>query len=283
MTAKQKQSKIARILDSHRTGEPFVMGILNVTPDSFSDGGDFSDTSSALDHAHRMLDEGADIIDIGAESTRPGSSRVSPQQQIERLGSIIAELAKTPAVISIDTTSSLVAEFALENGADIINDISASTEDPAILKLAADRHAPIILMHMADTPENMQKNPHYENVVTEVRGYLNTRINAAVSAGVKPQDIIVDPGIGFGKLLEHNIALLSNIDELAKLGCCVLVGPSRKKFIGDIIGESDPKLRTAGTIAACLESFSRGATIFRVHDVKPLVDALKIASALQRK
>lgn len=275
-----KQKIIEEIFNTHRTGKAWVMGILNITPDSFSDGGDFLDPSAAVTQAQQMLADGAAIIDIGAESTRPGSERVSAEEQISRLREIIPAVAETDAIISIDTTSSAVAEFALDNGADIINDVSAGTDDPAILKLAAHRDVPIILMHMLGQPCDMQKNPQYYNVVEDVKNYLAARVAAAIDAGASRNKIMIDPGIGFGKKLEHNIALLKGTAELTKLGCPILIGASRKRFIGDLTGEADPAKRVGGTIAACLETFRLGATVFRVHDVKPVCDALKTTAML---
>ncbi len=270
------------ILASHRTRKPVVMGILNVTPDSFSDGGEFFDPGAAADRARRMADEGADIIDVGAESTRPGSERVTAGEQLRRLRKILPAAVASGAVVSIDTTLSPVARFALDEGAGIINDVSAGRDDPAMLDLAATRGAPIVLMHMLGKPKDMQAEPRYDDVVAEVRAFLAERVAAAEAAGVPQERIIVDPGIGFGKRIEHNLALLAGIGELASLGCGVLVGPSRKRFIGELTGQDDPQQRAAGTIAACLAAWRGGATIFRVHDVGPLRQALAVATAVDR-
>jgi dihydropteroate synthase len=270
------------ILASHRTRTPVVMGILNVTPDSFSDGGEFLDPAAAADQAGRMANEGADIIDVGAESSRPGSRRVTEGEQIRRLRKALPAAAASGAVVSIDTTLAGVARFALDEGAAIINDVSAGRDDPAMLDLAAQRGAPIVLMHMLGEPQDMQAGPRYGNVVAEVRAFLAGRAAAAEEAGVPPGRIIVDPGFGFGKLLEHNLALLAGIGELVSLGYGVLVGPSRKRFIGSLTGQEDPRHRTAGTIAACLGAWSRGATMFRVHDVGPIRQALAVAAAIDR-
>jgi len=271
------------ILASPRTRRPVVMGILNVTPDSFSDGGEFFDPAAAAGQAGRMADEGADIIDVGAESTRPGSRRVTAGEQIRRLRKALPAAAASGAVVSIDTTLAAVARFALDAGAAIINDVSAGRDDPAMLDLAAERAAPIVLMHMLGTPADMQVEPRYDNVVAEVRAFLAERAAAAQAAGVPSGRIIVDPGIGFGKLLEHNLALLAGIGELVSLGYAVLVGPSRKRFIAALTGQEDPHSRVAGTIAACLAAWSRGATMFRVHDVGPLRQALAVAEAIGRQ
>ncbi len=270
------------ILASHRTRTPVVMGILNVTPDSFSDGGAFFDPGAAAEQARRMADEGADIIDIGAESTRPGSERISAGEQLRRIRKVLPAAIASGAAVSIDTTLSPVARFALDAGAAIINDVSAGRDDPAMLDLAAERNAPIILMHMLGTPKDMQAKPQYEDVLAEVRAFLADRAAVAEAAGVPRERIIVDPGIGFGKILEHNLALLAGMGEIVSLGLGVLVGPSRKQFIGELTGQDDPRHRSAGTVAACLAAWQRGATMFRVHDVRPVRDALAVAAAIDR-
>ena len=269
------------ILNSRRTGRPIVMGILNVTPDSFSDGGRFLDADDAVAQARRMIDEGADVIDIGAESTRPGSERVSPGEQIDRLRIILPAVAAAGATVSIDTTWSEVARFALSAGAAIVNDVSAGRDDPEMFALAAECDAPICLMHMLGAPKTMQADPHYDDVVAEVRDFLAQRRDAAALAGVSADRIILDPGIGFGKRLEHNLALLAHVDELVALGHPVLVGPSRKRFIGDVAGVDAPEQRGAGTLAALLACWRGGATIFRVHDVAAAVQAFAIARAIE--
>ncbi len=271
------------ILASPHTRRPVVMGILNVTPDSFSDGGEFLDPAAAAGQARRMADEGADIIDVGAESTRPDSRRVTAGEQIRRLRKALPAAVASGAVVSIDTTLASVARFALDEGAAIINDVSAGRDDPAMLDLAGQRQAPIVLMHMLGTPKDMQVEPRYDNVVAEVRAFLAERAAAAQQAGVSRERIIVDPGVGFGKLLEHNLALLAGIGELVSLGYALLVGPSRKRFIAALTGQEDPHTRVAGTIAACLAAWSRGATMFRVHDVGPLRQALAVAEAIGRQ
>lgn len=265
------------ILTSHRTGRPAVMGILNVTPDSFSDGGKHFDPAAAVRGARQMVEEGADIIDIGAESTRPSSARVPAGEQIARLREVLPQVAAMGATVSIDTTRTEVAQFAIESGAAIINDISAGRDDAAIFALAARTGRPIVLMHMLGQPATMQQDPQYQDVVAEVREFLAQRIEAAVAAGVARERIIIDPGIGFGKRLEHNLALLAGTDKLVQLGRPVLIGPSRKRFLAELGGASD---RLPGTIAACLESYRRGATIFRVHDVAPVRAALAVALAI---
>lgn len=272
---------LQEILESHRTRRPIVMGILNVTPDSFSDGGKFLDPFAAVEQARRLAADGADIIDVGAESTRPGSSGVSAQEQIDRLAPVLSSIAGLGPLISIDTTRCDVAQFALENGAAILNDISAGRDSPAMLDLAARTGAPIILMHMLGSPRTMQQTPVYRDVVGEVRDFLAERLQAAEAAGIDPARCIVDPGIGFGKTLEHNLALLAGTAEMAALGRPVLIGPSRKGFIGKITGQGVAAGRISGTVAACLETWRRGASIFRVHDVADVKAALAVASAIE--
>ena len=273
---------LAQILDSHRTGRPVIMGILNVTPDSFSDGGEFIAPAGAVARAKQMLAEGADAIDIGAESTRPGSARVTPAEQIGRLREIVPAVAAAGAIVSIDTTSSEVARFALDAGAAIVNDVSAARDDPEMFPLAADRGATLVLMHMLGEPGTMQADPHYDDVVAEVRDFLAARLAAAHHAGVDPARCILDPGIGFGKRLEHNLAILAGTAAFAQLGRPVLIGPSRKRFIGELTDQEDPLQRVPGTIAACLAAWDLGATIFRVHDVGELAAALAVASAVKQ-
>ncbi len=268
------------ILNSHRTGRAVVMGVLNVTPDSFSDGGDFYDPAAAVAQALRMVAEGADIIDVGAESTRPGSGRVSAADQIRRLEPVLPEAAKLDVTVSIDTTLAEVAAFALDAGAEIVNDVSAGRDDGELLPLAGRRGAPVVLMHMLGAPKTMQDDPRYDDVVTEVRDFLTARLAAAEDAGVPRERCIVDPGIGFGKRLEHNLALLAGVGLLGKLGVPVLVGPSRKRFIGELTGQGDPQQRLGGSIAACLLARANGATVFRVHDVGETVQALAVAGAI---
>ncbi len=256
------------------------MGVLNVTPDSFSDGGEFVSPESALAQARRMVTDGADVIDIGAESTRPGSERVTADEQIRRLEAIVPAAAKLGVVVSIDTTLAPVAEFALDAGAAMLNDVSAGRDDPGIFDLAARRSVPICLMHMLGQPKIMQAEPSYDDVVTEVRDFLAERRDAATAAGVAAERVIVDPGIGFGKTLEHNLALLANVGVLTSLGHPVLIGASRKRFIGDLTGEQAAASRGPGTVAACVSSWQQGATIFRVHDVAAATQALTVARAI---
>ena len=270
------------ILNSHRTGRAVVVGVLNVTPDSFSDGGDFYDPAAAVAQALCMVAEGADIIDVGAESTRPGSERVSAADQIRRLEPVLPEAAKLDVTVSIDTTLAEVARFALDAGAEMVNDVSAGRDDGELLPLAGRRGAPVVLMHMLGAPKTMQADPSYDDVVAEVRDFLAERLAAAEDAGVPRERCIVDPGIGFGKRLEHNLALLAGVGVLGELGAAVMVGPSRKRFIGELTGQGDPQQRLGGSIAACLLARANGATIFRVHDVGETVQALAVAGAIAR-
>ena len=272
--------KLQDILTAGDRDRAVVMGILNVTPDSFSDGGKYLDPQIAAQQARRMIDCGAEIIDIGAESTRPGADAVPPAEQIRRLEHVVPAVVETSAIVSIDTTSAVVADRALGWGAKIINDVSAGRDDPEILSLVARSDAVIVLMHMLGGPRTMQDNPRYTDVVAEVKAFLAERIGAAVAAGVDESRIVVDPGIGFGKKLEHNLALLRSVDALASLGRAILIGPSRKRFIGELGGSDQAEDRVGGTIAACLAARRGGATIFRVHDVAPVVEALKVYDAV---
>ena len=269
-----------RVFDcSERT---LVMGILNVTPDSFSDGGRFLDRATAVAHATRMVDDGADILDVGGESTRPGSTPVSADEELERVHPVIERLAELhPAVpISIDTRKTDVAAEALDAGATIVNDVSAGA-DPAMFDLVRDREAAVVLMHMQGDPTTMQEGPHYDDVVGEVHEYLRQRIEAAELAGIDPERIAIDPGIGFGKDLDHNLELMHGVDALLDLGRPVLVGPSRKKFIGTILDLPEEE-RVEGTVGAVVWMVARGAHLVRVHDVKEVVRAVRVSDAIAR-
>jgi dihydropteroate synthase len=271
------------ILAAARAGQAVVMGVLNVTPDSFSDGGRYYDPAAAVAQGQRMLAEGADIIDIGAESTRPGSQPVSVAEQVRRIQPVLPEVVKMGVAVSVDTTRAEVARFALDAGAVMINDVSAGRDDAEIFALAARRGCGLVLMHMLGEPKTMQQDPQYADVVAEVREFLAGRLAAAEAAGVPRSRCVVDPGIGFGKRLEHNLALLARADALAELGVPVMVGPSRKRFLGELTGQADPAQRLPGTIAACLEAYRHGATIFRVHDVAAVVAALTVARAIHQQ
>jgi dihydropteroate synthase len=261
---------------------PVVVGILNVTPDSFSDGGDFFDPEAAAQHAASMLDEGAGMLDVGGESTRPGSDPVSQQEEMRRvipvIGGILA--ARPEAVISVDTYRSGTATATLEAGARLVNDVTALRGDPRMASVVGEAGCPVILMHMQGEPKTMQKEPHYEDVVREVRDFLAERAEYAVDAGVRPENIIVDPGIGFGKNLEHNLDLLHNLDAIVDLGFPVLIGASRKRFIERITGVQEARDRVSGTVATTVLAYERGATFFRVHDVRANREALAVAEAV---
>ncbi len=262
---------------------PLIMGILNVTPDSFSDGGMFTRPETAVAHALRMVEEGADILDIGGESTRPGSRRVDAEEQIRRTCGVIRALrAHVPAkiAISIDTTLPAVAREALNAGADLINDIHAGGE-PGMIELAAERRAPIVIMHMQGTPETMQVNPTYKDVVAEVHEFLMRRAAQAEKLGLPRDHIVIDPGIGFGKTREHNLALIQALPRFAASGYPVLLGTSRKRFMGSICNEMDPRELIGATCATTALGVAAGARIFRVHDVKPNRQAADVAHALR--
>ncbi|MBN1973315.1 MAG: dihydropteroate synthase [Sedimentisphaerales bacterium] len=260
-----------------------IMGILNVTPDSFSDGGQFFDSEKAITHGLEMASQGAAIIDIGGESTRPGSEPISTKQQIERVTPVIKALCeKIDIPISIDTFNVEVAKAALDAGASMINDITALS-DKRMGELAAKYEVPVVLMHMQGMPATMQAEPKYKNVVQEVLEYLLKRANLAEKAGVPKERIFIDPGIGFGKTLEHNLELLRNIDKFVATDYRVLAGTSRKSFIGKITGKTIPSERifgTAATVALCAAS---GVSIARVHDIPQISDVLKITNALLKK
>jgi dihydropteroate synthase len=259
-----------------------VMGILNVTPDSFSDGGRFLDRATAVAHATLMVDDGADILDVGGESTRPGSAPVSADEELERVHPVIERLAELhPGVpISIDTRKAEVAAEALDAGATIVNDVSGGA-DPAMFDVVRDREAAIVLMHMQGDPTTMQEAPHYDDVVGEVHEYLRQRIEAAELAGIDAERIAIDPGIGFGKGLDHNLELMHGVDALLDLGRPVMVGPSRKKFIGTILDLPEEE-RVEGTVGAVVWMVARGAHLVRVHDVKVVVRAVRVSDAIAK-
>ncbi len=258
-----------------------LMGVLNVTPDSFSDGGKFFDRDKAIEQGFQMAEEGAVIIDVGPESTRPGAKTVTASEQIRRAIPVIEKLAKkTKACLSIDTTNYEVAKAALDAGANIINDITAFA-DERMAKLAAERKVPVILMHMQGTPRTMQVEPKYKDVVAEVMKFLLDRAKRAKESGIPKQRIFIDPGIGFGKTVEHNLKLLANLDKFVKTGYRVLVGPSRKRFIGKLTGKENPADRTFGTAAAVALCAAAGVSIVRVHDVAEMADVIKIVHAIR--
>jgi len=259
-----------------------VMGVLNVTPDSFSDGGQFLDADKAVKQGIRMAAEGAAIIDVGPESTRPGAESVSTDEQISRAIPVIESLAKSINIpISIDTYNHEVAEAALDVGAAMINDITALA-DERMGRLAAQRHLPVVLMHMQGTPRTMQVEPKYDDVVGEVLDFLLARAKRAEGFGKPKERIVIDPGIGFGKTLEHNLELLRNIDKFVATGYRVLVGTSRKSFIGKITGRENPADRIFGTAATVALCVAAGVSIVRVHDVAEMVDVVKVANATRK-
>ena len=261
---------------------PLVMGILNITPDSFSDGGQFGSPASARAHAVRLLQEGADIIDIGGESTRPGADLVALEEEISRTKPTILDLRQVSSLpLSIDTRKAPVAAAALEAGVDWINDVSALSFDSEMAQVAARSGAPLCLMHAPSDPKTMQQKAHYEDVLLDVYDYLAARIEFALSQGILRPNIIVDPGIGFGKTLEHNLALLRGLAVFHGLGCPILLGASRKRFIGTISGAEKAQDRMAGSVAVALAAAGQGAQILRVHDVRETVQALKLWAAVR--
>ncbi len=255
------------------------MGVVNVTPDSFSDGGMYLDREAAIAHGRELVRDGAEILDVGGESTRPGAEPVAEAEELARALPVVAGLAGGGAGISIDTSKAAVAAAALDAGATIVNDVTALRGDPAMAALCAERGATVVLMHMAGTPRTMQREPRYDDVVDEVRAFLAERVAAAVAAGVAAERIWVDPGIGFGKTAAHNFELLRRLGELRELGCPVVVGTSRKAFIG--AGDGSPAdERLGGTIASGLLAAAEGADVLRVHDVAEHLQALAVASAV---
>lgn len=262
------------------SGRPSLMGILNVTPDSFSDGGSHADVKAAGDHARRMIDEGADSIDVGGESSRPGALPVSCDEELRRVIPVIEALAGTIDVpLSIDTTKAVVAREACRAGASIINDISALRHDPDMADVAAEADAIVVLMHMQGTPGTMQQNPEYVNVVDDIIRFLDERIDVAEQAGISRDRIIIDPGIGFGKTLEHNLTILHDIRRFHELGCPVLIGASRKGMIGSITGEPVSQ-RTFGTAAIVAHGVLNGVQMHRVHDVKAIRQVCDMLAAI---
>jgi dihydropteroate synthase len=260
-----------------------VMGILNVTPDSFSDGGRFFTPVYATRHAVQMAADGADIIDVGGESTRPGSDAVSASEEIERVAPVIEQIVEeAPGVaVSIDTRKAEVAAVALEAGATIVNDVSGG-RDPEMFDVVKTSGAGMVLMHMLGEPKTMQEEPRYEDVVGEVKEYLRQRVEAAEFAGIEAERIAIDPGIGFGKDLEDNLVLMRGLGALLELGRPVLVGPSRKRFIGTLLGDLPPEQRVEGTAGAVAWLVTRGAHIVRVHDVREMVRVVRVVDALAR-
>jgi dihydropteroate synthase len=257
-----------------------VMGVVNVTPDSFSDGGRFLDPDAAVAHALALAEEGADIVDFGGESTRPGADPVPADEERRRVVPVIERVAQgTAAQLSIDTSKAAVAEAAIAAGATLVNDVTALRGDPAMAGLVAEREVDCCLMHMLGEPRTMQLDPRYDDVVSEVASFLEERLAFAVAQGVREDRVLLDPGIGFGKMLEHNLELLRRLDEIVALGRPVVVGTSRKSFLGLLTDRAEPDERLAGTIATNVLALERGAAVFRVHDVAPVREALTVAAA----
>ena len=262
----------------------YLMGILNVTPDSFSDGGKFNTTSAALTQAEAMVSAGADIIDIGGQSTRPGAEQISLEAELERVLSVLELLRPVIDIpISIDTTRAEVAKAAIIAGADIINDISAGTFDPQMLPTVAGLNVPIVLMHIRGTPQTMQKLTDYEDLITDIYNFLSEKITDATLAGIDQNKIIIDPGIGFAKNHQQNLEIFRHLRSLKTLNSPILIGASRKSFIGHILNQPDPKSRVWGTAAACCAAIFNGADILRVHDVQEMQEVTLVADAIFRE
>ena len=261
---------------------PHVMGIVNVTPDSFSDGGKYESTEKAVEHALQLIAEGADILDIGGESTRPGATPLSLTDEMKRVLPVIEQLSKLVNVpLSIDTYKPEVMRAAIAAGADMVNDVRA-LQEPGALQIVAASQVGVCLMHMQGTPKTMQLDPQYADVVSEVKAFLSARLTAVKAAGIAPQRVLLDPGFGFGKRTVHNIALLQQLPSIAALGQPLLVGLSRKSVLGKITG-GDVYVRLHASLAACVISVMKGARIVRVHDVKATADALKVVAAVEKK
>lgn len=261
----------------------YLMGVLNVTPDSFSDGGEFNTLTAALAQAQRLVKAGADIIDIGGQSTRPGAKQISVEEELNRVLPVVEAVSSVLSVpISVDTTRALVAKKAVEAGADLVNDISGGIFDPEMLPIVAYLGVPIALMHMRGTPQTMQQLTEYQDVVGEIYEFLESRIAAAVEAGIERSNLIVDPGIGFAKTAEQNLEILRQLPRFRSLGVPLLVGVSRKSFIGRILDRPDPKGRVWGTAAACCAAIAGWADILRVHDVLEMHDVCRVADAIWR-
>ena len=261
--------------------EPVVMGVVNVTPDSFSDGGEWLDPEAAVAHGRDLVAEGAAILDVGGESTRPGAQPVAAAEELRRVLPVLEGLAGAGARLSIDTSKAAVAAAALDAGATIVNDVTALRGDAAMAPLVAQRGCDVCLMHMLGEPRTMQRDPRYDDVVDDVKAFLAERLAAAVAAGIGEERVWLDPGIGFGKTIDHNLELLARLDEIVALGRPVVVGTSRKSFLGTITGR-DAGDRVAGTIATNVLALAAGASVFRVHDVAQARDALLVAAATLR-
>jgi dihydropteroate synthase len=264
-----------------RWPRPSVMGVVNVTPDSFSDGGLFVEPAAAVEHAWRLLADGAALVDVGGESTRPGASPVSADEELARVGPVLEELQGAP--VSIDTSKAAVARRALGLGAEVVNDVTALRGDPELAAVVADADAYVCLMHMQGEPRTMQVAPHYDDVVDDVLAFLEERVAFAVAQGIREEHICVDPGIGFGKTPDQNLELLRRLDELRSLGRPVLVGVSRKSTLGKVLGNAGATQGSlAASLGAAVAAFERGAAVIRAHDVRETVEALMVAAAVER-
>ena len=275
-----------QIRDSHFQwgNRTYIMGILNRTPDSFSDGGQFISLDNALHQAENMIAAGADLLDIGGQSTRPGAVTISLTEELERTIPLIQQIrSHSPIPISIDTTRSEVAKAVIAAGADLVNDVSGGTFDTEMLATIAQLQVPVILMHLRGTPATMQQLTHYQDLIGEIISFFQQQIQTALSLGIAPHRIILDPGIGFAKTAEQSIELLQQLGQFRELGFPLLVGPSRKSFIGHILQQPDPQTRIWGTAAACCAAIAGGADILRVHDVTEMAQVCRMADAIWRK
>ena len=261
----------------------YIMGVLNVTPDSFSDGGEFDSVENALLQAMKMIEAGADIIDIGGQSSRPGAQEISLEAELSRVIPVITAIRQKSSIpISLDTTRAIVAAQGIAAGADLINDISGGTFDRLLLPTVAKLAVPIILMHLRGNPQTMQSLTHYDDLVKEIKEFLQNRVKEALQWGIARENIIIDPGIGFAKTGRQNLELLRELGQFQDLGLPILIGLSRKRFIGEITGKDDPKERVFGTAAACAIAIAKGSDILRVHDVAAIVDVRKVVDAIER-
>ena len=273
-----------------RWGErTYVMGVLNTTPDSFSDGGQFNSLSTALNQAQALVQGGVDILDIGGQSTRPGATTVTVEEELQRVVPVIEAIRRSEddalgsTVISVDTTRAVVARAAVRAGADVVNDISGGTFDDAMVATVADLGVPIILMHLRGTPATMQQHTDYGDLIAEIYQVLEQHIERAIAAGISRDHIAIDPGIGFAKTYPQNLDILRHIPDFRPLGCPILIGPSRKSFLGWILNQPDPQQRVWGTAAACCGAIAGGADLLRVHDGREMVEVAKVADAIWRK
>ena len=261
----------------------YIMGVLNVTPDSFSDGGEFDNVENALLQAMKMIEAGADIIDIGGQSSRPGAEEISLEAELSRVIPVITAIRQQSSIpISLDTTRAIVAAQGIAAGADLINDISGGTFDRLLLPTVAKLAVPIILMHLRGNPQTMQSLTHYDDLVKEIKEFLQNRVKEALQWGIARENIIIDPGIGFAKTGRQNLELLRELGQFRDLGLPILIGLSRKRFIGEITGKDDPKERVFGTAAACALAIAKGSDILRVHDVAAIIDVSKVVDAIER-